>query len=623
MAKGGSSSFNILIGRLREAMRNPITVLKCLREKSCDKTYKYKRLYRNLYNPEIFLLAYNNIYASPGNMTAGVDGQTVDGMSLQRIEKIITSLKDHSYQPTPARRVYIEKRNSSKKRPLGIPSTDDKLVQEAVRMILEAIYEPTFSDCSHGFRPQRSCHTALKSIDRSFIGTKWFIEGDIKSCFDCFDHEVLINILRKRIHDEYFIALMWKFLRAGYMEQWQYHKTYSGTPQGSGISPILANIYLNELDSFIMEYKAQFEIRGKRKASSEYERIRSRYKKRKAKYARNWDSMTEDEKKRAKQEVCTLKREMQNTPYTECKNERLKTLQYVRYADDWIIGVIGSKEDAEKIKSDIGAFLQKHLKLELSQEKTKVTHAGDFARFLSYDITINHSQSLKRNKNGVAQRVWNGKVKMYVPREKWEGKLREYQAFYIQKDKNGKEYWKPTHRGQLVNRDDIEIISKYNAEIRGIYNYYCLADNVSVLNNFAHIMEYSMYSTFARKYEIPKSAVIAKYCRDGVFGVNYQTRTGVKRCTFYNDGFKKQVIPNHPAADTLPQYVKYERANSVAGRLKRHVCELCGAEQQEVYMHHVRKLKDLSGESEWEQLMIEKRRKTLAVCKNCYAKITK
>ena len=198
-----------------------------------------------------------DIAAKQAELNAAYDAFTA--MSFSRIDRIIASLKDYSYRPKPARRTYIAKKNNpAKKRPLGIPSGDDKLVQEVVRMILESIYEPTFSEASHGFRPKRSCHTALLKVQKTFTGAKWFVEGDIKGCFDNFDHHVLIGILRKRIEDEAFINLMWKFLKAGYMEQWQYHMTYSGTPQGSGMSPILANIYLNELDRYMDEYKARF-----------------------------------------------------------------------------------------------------------------------------------------------------------------------------------------------------------------------------------------------------------------------------------------------------------------------------------------------------------------------------
>ena len=231
-------------------MRKPINVLSSLREHSSDKSYTYERLYRNLYNRDLFLLAYQNIYAAQGNMTQGADGKTIDAMSLNRIDGIIASLKDESYQPQPSRRVYIPKKNG-KMRPLGIPSFDDKLVQECVRLLLESVYEGSFANTSHGFRPNRSCHTALSQVQVCFTGVKWFVEGDIKGFFDNIDHEVMVNIVAERIKDERFLRLIRKFLRAGYLEDWKYHNSYSGTPQGGIISPILANIYLDKLDRHI------------------------------------------------------------------------------------------------------------------------------------------------------------------------------------------------------------------------------------------------------------------------------------------------------------------------------------------------------------------------------------
>ena len=258
-----------------ETLREPVKVLKSLSEQAINKQYKFKRLYRNLYNPEFYFLAYKNISQSQGSMTSGVDGKSLDGMSEKRISALIESIRSFSYQPNPARRVYIEKKNSTKKRPLGIPSTEDKLVQEVVKMILESIYEPNFSDCSHGFRPKRSCHSALQQIQNQFTGITWFVEGDIHACFDSFDHHVLVNILRERIEDENFLALIWKLLKAGYMEQWAYNCTFSGTPQGSGVSPILANIYLSKLDDFAENLKKSFN-KGKSKENLEYQRAASK-----------------------------------------------------------------------------------------------------------------------------------------------------------------------------------------------------------------------------------------------------------------------------------------------------------------------------------------------------------
>jgi group II intron reverse transcriptase/maturase len=463
-----------------------------------------------LYNREFYCLAYQNIYANNGGMTQGSDSETIDGMSLKWMDNIIASMKDLSYQPKPARRTYIKKKNG-KLRPLGIASSDDKLVQEVVRLILESIYEPAFSKCSHGFRPGKSYHTALMQIHRNFAGVRWFVEGDISACFDSFDHHVLISILRRRIADENFIALVWKILKAGYMEQWTFNRTYSGTPQGSGAGPLLANIYLNELDTYMEEYKKNFDKGIHAKPNLEYQR---------------------------KQRGI-----VQSLPAVTAGDPNFKRVWYCRYADDFIIGVNGSKQDAEVIKADIGQFLAEKLKLTMSVEKTKITHSKDKARFLGYDITVRKRAPLKRSKNGVVIRTGSGQILLCVPYEKWRNKLLEYKAMTICKSVNGGEKWNPIHRGFLINKPDIEIIRKFNAEIRSLYNFYRLAHNASVIGKFAYIMEYSMYKTYGRKYEKSVRYIIDKYSKDGEFRIPYDTKTGVKYCVFHNTGFGRNEIP--------------------------------------------------------------------------------
>lgn len=599
-------------------MRNPEYVLKSLSEKAKNKEYRYERLYRNLYNPEFYLLAYQNIAKSQGSMTAGADGQTLDGMSMERIERIIAKMKDHSYQPNPARRVYIAKKNSNKKRPLGIPSTDDKLIQEIIRMILEAIYEPIFSNNSHGFRPNRSCHTALKEITTLFTGAKWIIEGDIKACFDSFDHHVTIELLRKRIKDEAFISLMWKFLRAGYMEQWEYHKTYSGSPQGSGMSPILANIYLHELDVFMDELKNNFDKGDtrNRKVHKDHDKVRWAYRKAKS----NLEANRTEENLKAFKEAQKI---MLSTPHLNEMDESYKRVQYNRYADDFLIAVNGSKEDAQSIKEQVRVFLENELKLIMSEEKTHVTHSSEKVRYLGYDIRVSRSQDTKRTKKGL-QRVWYGKVQLYMPKEKWIAKLRDYGAFKIKKDEAGKETWKPIHRGVLMHLDEVAIISKYNSEIRGLYNYYRMAINVCNLDKFHFIMRGSCLKTLASKYDSSVMKMYKKYKSEkGDFGVNYTTKGGVKRCEFYNDGFRRNVNNAPDFADVMPEYRTQIKSTSLAGRLRSGKCEACGALDVKVYMRHVKRLKDLNADNEFDMLMIEKRRKSLALCRNCYDRATK
>lgn len=604
-------------------MRNPKNVLESLTSKAANEDYHYKRLYRNLYNPEFFLLAYERIQAKPGNMTAGNDGNTIDGMSMKRIDSLIQKLKDFSYQPKPARRTYIPKANG-KMRPLGIPAFDDKLVQEVVRMILESIYEPTFQNSSHGFRPKRSCHTALQYIKRNYTGVKWFVEGDIKGCFDNVDHHVLVRILRRRIKDEYFISLIWKFLKAGYMEDWVYHNTYSGTPQGSLISPILANIYLNELDVFMAKYAESFNCGKGRKINPAYKMPLDVRRGKQEWLKRNSAKISEEKRQKVMAEIRELNNYLSTVPYSDPMDTEYKRVVYVRYADDFLIGVIGSKEDAKQVKTDVGEFIKEQLHLEMSPEKTLITHGNDFARFLGYLVTVSREQNRTRTKNGFTRRTYVGKVKLYVPKEKWLNRLLSYGALKISYDKahGNKEVWEPVRRPGLIRLDDIEILNQYNAEVRGMYNYYRLANNATVLNAFVYVMKYSMYKTFAGKYRTSMRKIIRKYCRNKDFTVSYQTKSGTKSVVFYNQGVRrndKVITTENP--DIIGRTNENRRYTRLTDRLQGHVCEFCGAETEDIEIHHIRKLKDLSGRAEWERHMIARKRKTMALCHSCHVKL--
>jgi len=560
-------------------------------------------------------MAYTKIYAKEGNMTQGVDRQTIDGMSLERIERLIESMKDCSYQPKPSKRVYIPKKKTGK-RPLGIPSFEDKLVQEVVRLLVEAIYEKTFSPHSHGFRPEKSCHTALMQVKDRFSGAKWFIEGDIKGFFDNIDHHKLIALLKRRIEDEKFINLIWKFLKAGYLEDWHYHKTYSGTPQGGIISPILSNIYLHELDEFIMSYKENFD-KGKGRRQ-EYRTREARLYRANARYKEKWSEMDEIEKEEARQHLDELKNHMMELPYKDPMDENYKRIQYVRYADDFIIGVIGSKKDCQQIKHDISNFLNQEMKIELSQEKTLITHSSKRARFLGYDIKISHdNKTTKYTASGHKQRTRTMSCELLLPHEVWRNKLIEYKALKIDKKTNK---WESTHRAHLLQNDDLEILTIYNAEIRGLYNYYKLANNVYKLDGFKFIMEYSMYKTFANKYKSSVRKIHRKYSINGDFSVRYDTANGSKIAYFYKDGFKKQLLPSsYSDVDVISKTRKiiYNRTGLIE-RLLAGQCEWCYSKNVELEIHHIKKLKNLDGKKRWEKRMIERNRKTIALCKKCH-----
>lgn len=601
-------------------MRSPQNVLESLKSKATDANYHYQRLYRNLYNPEFYLLAYQRIQAKQGNMTAGADGKTIDGMGMKRIENLIEKLRDYSYQPKPARRTYIPKANG-KTRPLGIPSFDDKLVQEVVRLILESIYEPTFCNTSHGFRPKRSCHTALQHIKRNYTGVKWFVEGDIKGCFDNVDHHVLVQILRRRIADEHFIGLIWKFLKAGYMENWVYHNTYSGTPQGSLISPILANIYLGELDVFMANYAQTFNRGTKRQINPAYKKPLDVRRGKQEWLKRNENKISEGKRREVTAQIQEINQYLRTIPYGDPMDNEYRRIVYVRYADDFLIGIIGSKADAKQVKADVGTFIGENLHLEMSAEKTLITHGNDFAHFLGYEITASSEQNSTRMKTGYTKRSYTGRIKLYVPKEKWLNRLLSYGALKINLVE-GKEVWEPTRRPGLIRLDDIEILNQYNAEVRGLYNYYRLAHNVSVLNSFLYVMKFSMYKTFAGKYRTSMRKIIRKYSRDGDFTVSYPTKKGTKSIVFYNQGMRyndKVVATENP--DVIGRANENRRYTSLIDRLKGHICEWCKAETEDIEIHHVRKLKDLSGKVEWERQMIARKRKTLALCHDCHVNL--
>ena len=603
-------------------MRSPKIILENLQKHSKEENYKYERLYRNLYNEDFYLQALQNIYANKGAMTPGIDGLTLDGYGKERVDRIIETMKDHSYRPKPVRRQYIKKKNG-KMRPLGISSSDDKLIEEILKMILESIYDPTFSTSSHGFRLDRSCHTALLQIQRNFTGVKWFVEGDIKSYFDTIDHHNLVDILRKRIRDEAFIELIWKFLHAGYLENWEYNTTYSGIAQGSGISPILANIYLNEFDRFMERYKEGFDRGVCRKRNDEYSRGQSRCQRRKKKIQKEWEGYTEAEKLEAKRKVAELKREFQKVPMGDPMDENYKRIQYVRYADDFLIGIIGSKEDALKIKSDIGRYFRETLKLELSEEKTLITNSKDKARFLGYDVTVCNDNAVKKAKGKGTTKAYSGKVKLYLPKEKWIGKLLSYGVLKIVSKANEKEVWKPLQRDEYIYLPVHETVRKYNAQIRGIYNYYRLASNVSVLNKFYYVMEYSLYKTVAAKYRITMTKAKLKFTRNNEFRVPYETRGGIKYEVLYNAGFRRMKYALDSKVDVVPEYEWKNRPRELFLRYKANICEMCGAYVESVKVYQVKNMSDLDVRTEWGAVMNKKRRKTLVVCGECYNKIHK
>ena len=596
-------------------MKPTIEILERMKKNSeANKDEVFTRLYRYLLRPDLYFIAYKNLYSNNGAATNGVNQDTADGFSEKKVSEIIQSLDDESYSPHPSRRTYLKKPNG-KMRPLGIPTFTDKLVQEVLRMVLESVYEPVFLDCSHGFRPNMSCHTALKYTRYHLNGARWFIEGDIKGCFDNIDHQSLVDIVGKKIKDARFMKLLYKFLKAGYMEDFRYHRTYSGTPQGGIISPILANIYLHELDEYIKKMSAAFFHPCDRQMTVEYSQLsgamaRARKKVRKAKAAGN-----EIEKLRLLHEIGEMRKQLLKIPY---KSQTDNQIKYVRYADDFLIGVNGSKEDCQRIKEELGSFIRETLRMELSDEKTLITHSNQYARFLGYDVRVRRSNVIKPSGCGYTKRTMSNHVELSIP---LEDKVMTFLfKNSIVKQDNGK--IEPIARKSMLRLTDLEIVSGFNAELRGICNYYHMAGNFYKLNYFGYLMEYSCLKTIAAKHKSSIGKIMQQYSdKKGGWCIPYETKRGRKQLYLAKYSDSKNV---KCASDRIPDVTlihKHTRS-TFESRLKARVCELCGNTASGQYeIHHVNKIKNLKGKEPWEVLMISKRRKTLVLCYDCHKKI--
>lgn len=577
-----------------------------------NKNEVFTRLYRYLLRPDIYYVAYKNLYSNNGAATPGVEQDTADGFGKAKIERIIASLSDGSYEPRPARRTYIPKKNG-KKRPLGLPTFTDKLVQESIRLLLEAIFEPTFQNTSHGFRPNRSCHTAMGQITKGFNGIRWFIEGDIKGCFDNIDHDILLTLIERKIKDARFIQLIRKFLKAGYMEEWRYHRTYSGTPQGGIISPILSNIYLHELDCFVQKMQDEFDQPKVGDCTPEYAKLINEGRKLKRRMAK----ATPEEIPALRNAYSQIRKQKLKTPY---KPQNDKKIKYVRYADDFLIGVNGSKEDCERIKAELTRFIRDRLNMELSAEKTLITHSSQTARFLGYDIRVRRSGQIKQSGMGFTKRTLNNKVELLVPLEEKITRFL-FDKHIVRQDDHGRLL--PICRNNLLRCSELEIISAFNAEIRGLCGYYCMASNYTKLNYFAYLMEYSCLKTLAGKHKSSVAKTIEKYRIRGEskWAVPYTTKAGDKLMSIAKAPDCKRTAND---IDTIKNHAVYY-ANSVTtfeARLKAKTCELCGSTDAACYeIHHVNKVKNLAGKEAWERIMIAKKRKTMVLCLECHKRI--
>jgi group II intron reverse transcriptase/maturase len=561
-------------------------------------------LYRLLYNPSLYVMAYERLKSKPGNMTHGIDGQTLDGFSLETIQATIALMRTEQYRPTPVRRTYIPKA-PGKWRPLGVPSPRDKVIQECVRLILEAIYEPMFHDNSHGFRPGRSCHTALESLRRNWVGTKWALKIDLAECFERVDHPRLLDILREKIADDRFINLIRKFLRAGYLENWVYHHTYSGTPQGSVISPILMNVYLSKLDAKLEALCEQYS-RGKRRTQNS-QRI-ALMKARKEVLEQGEADPTC--RVHLQSDLRRLNQRILRTPVFDYDDPAYTRAKCLRYADDIAVGVIGPKALADQMQEEIATVLWAELKLELNREKTRVIHVPtEKARFLGYEFKAASSRLRRRNLRRTGSphnvvrtiRTNTGNIKLLAPLRDLSQKLKKYMA-----------KGKPTHLSGLVNQPIEHIIDHYNGVMRGWYNYYQLAENVGRLNYARYVLQYSLAKTVAHKERSSVAKVFRKYGKHITF-----TKPNGRAVCFFNAPLTQvKKAKTKAEVEVVPTWGPRRTQTRL-----RDNCAICESPKQ-VEMHHVRHIRKRGQAVRGFSLYLAAiNRKQLPVCRACHRDI--
>ena len=543
-------------------------VLKAIQERG-RQNLPIENIYRHLYNPDLFLRAYGQLYRKAGATTQGITRETTDGMSMAKINALIEAFRCERYQWTPVKRIYIPKKNGGR-RPLGIPVWSDKLVQEVIRSLLDAYYDPQFSDLSHGFRPQRGCHSALAEISR-WKNIDYFIEGDIKACFDSIDHECLLSILKEKICDDRFIDLIGELLKAGCVAYGRYEPTLSGTPQGGPISPLLANIYLDRLDQFVENTLVPLYTTGEKRIEA------------------SWKTPEELQK------ILTI---------LDTQGPSFRRIRYIRYADDFLIGFTGRKAEAEEIKECLKEFLQETLKLELSEDKTSITHSRrETAHFLGYEI-----QKMK----GATQNT----LSLGVPKKAVKEKCNVYQ-------KRGR----VTYCAELLHDSDWEIISLFQSRYIGYVQYYIFAHNVHVLNELRWVMSSSLLKTLAKKHKTHVNQLVKQY--KATIQTPYGPQTCVEVPVLCEDGqsrmarfggFPLRPRERIPLADRDQNEAMRCKGIELIQRLLSNQCECCGATGH-VEVHHIRKLVHREGrllENKWMREMIARKRKTLIVCKTCH-----
>ncbi len=588
--------------------------LEYLRHANSNRQWTNHDLYRLLYRTDLYILAYERIKSKPGNMTPGTDGDTLDGFSVDTIHAMVQEMRTERFHFKPVRTTFIPKANGTMRR-LGIPCVRDKVVQEAMRLILEAIYDspagPYFRDTSHGFRPHRSCHTALREFRGKWSAVNWLIEGDIHACFDELDHHVLVTTLRKKIHDERFLNLIWKLLTAGYMDlHGRTQGSLIGSPQGGILSPVLANAYLHELDEFVEGLRAQLDKGRRKRRNPAYQRLSHQ----KSRLVKRGETKTE-----AFKQISQLMRTM---PTLQVDDPDFIRIKYLRYADDWIVGVWGSHALAEEIKQDIKTFLHDHLRLTLNEDKTRITHARTEEAFFLGTVlklggqgeakltlqTNGHGKAFKRRSTG-----WETVMKAPLPKLLKRVSDRGFCT------KEGT----PTPKSGWAYLDVDQLIRLYSGINRGVQNYYRFTDNWAHLQRIQYILQFSLAMTLGRKFKISTPKVFKRFGKTLTYVIKDKEGKEKKAVSFYlNHDWAKDRDAFQSGKQTTIDLIRTEMSMRSRSTVTKPCC-ICGETRDtaHIVMHHVRHIRKLSAKRQatgFNRILRMLNRKQIPVCTACH-----
>lgn len=590
-----------------------------------ENTVKHRRLYDMLLDKNLLVMAYETIKSKNGSTSVASDGTTMDGISISIIDSIVKDLKDMSFKPTPVRMTGIPKADG-KIRYLGIGERKDRIVQQAMKMILEAIYEPVFSDLSHGFRPNRSCHSAMKIVRERWQGTSWVVEGDIKGFFDNIDHHKLVGCLKRRIDDTWFIDLVWKFLRAGkcvsngkLSRQFQYEITRIGTPQGGVLSPVLANIYLHDFDMLVEKVCEKYGDVGSRRSTKRKTTFSNAYLEADKVVRKCKESLKlmDAGKPRETGIHSGLSRQELVDMFRKAKKARMKVacggqsrkVQYIRYADDFMISVTGNRKLAEKIKAICGRWLALNCKLELSETKTLITHCSGDTKFLGYKISFRSGWIKKGKRVGQGRPVLNADISKVLKRLKDRG--------FCKGNGDGLRY------GSLIRRPEVNIVDTYNSLMTGIFNHFSFVDNRASLGWIEWILRSSCYKTICAKRNVSSTRTLLKKYGADLSGLSAEGRHGGENIKLnIMDSFAKD-SSNFMIGDLTPYEEVIDKAwkRGKKSFLRYSKCSVCDA-KGDIELHHVKAIRGYGAlKGNITKIMAADNRRQLPVCRMCHMDI--